>query len=71
MATACHGLCGRIAVRGIGMYRKGYRRCSICDVWLEGCHAKCPCCRMKTRSMPRAWKSKVLFKKAMACEVRI
>jgi hypothetical protein len=57
---ACKSICLNldVAKASHGRYAKGWKRCSICDIYLKWEGLYCPCCGFKLRTMPRREKYK-------------
>ena len=55
MTCTCKGFEEKFKVRTnrACAYRLGYRRCTKCDMYVEGKYLSCPCCHAMTRSRAR------------------
>lgn len=52
----CKGICNRYkAKRSIseGRYRKGQKRCQVCEIYILCDRFFCPCCGCRLRTKPR------------------
>ena len=57
----CKGICKRYKPTGSfinGRYRKGQKRCQVCDLFIKFDGLWCPCCGYKLRTKTRSSKSK-------------
>ena len=51
----CHVLYGGAPVEGAGSrygYGRGYKRCSVCGIWIMWDGVRCPCCTRALRTKP-------------------
>lgn len=52
----CKGSCSKYKVtirRDKGIYKRGYKKCSICEIFIKWDGLFCPCCNYKLRNKPR------------------
>lgn len=58
IGTKCRGICEIHSVKSSSYQNGKLKRCTICDVFLENKHQKCPCCKNKISTKPKATKDK-------------
>ncbi len=59
--VCCKGICPRYRAKRKqreGYYSSGYKRCNICDVFMDWTGKYCPCCGYQLRTKPRDRKLK-------------
>ncbi len=67
---SCKGVCIRYKVKlsstfkgtGGGHYRKGHKRCQMCEIFMKVDGLFCPCCGFRMRTKPRSKKYKAKLK---------
>lgn len=50
MANVCKGLCRAHSTKRNANYKKGEKRCTICEIVLRTEAVRCHCCHIKLRS---------------------
>jgi len=56
--TKCRGICDQYKVSVKSYHNNQFKKCIICDVFLDKSHDRCPCCKMKIRCKPKGSKDK-------------
>jgi len=57
----CKGICSKYKSkvrRDKGIYKRGYKRCQLCNIFLKWDGLFCPCCNHRLRNKPRNPKCK-------------
>lgn len=57
LASTCRGICTRYDIMGGGKesaYKKGYKRCAVCELYIREPGVRCPCCGL-LRTRRRSW----------------
>ena len=68
---ACKGRCDKYSVSApFGKkYANGFKRCSVCDIYIKWSGKYCPCCNHQLRTTPSSAKNKREYRKAKKIKI--
>ena len=56
MTFCCKGICETLQIEGVPtglIYQSGYKRCSMCSIFVKTTNLRCPCCGVRLRTKSR------------------